>query len=265
MMKKLLIIFTFLIGGFFPALAQNGEKIIKPLMEGRFCSVWTRPAWKPMVEKKIFSSNLPVFTLQVAQVTNRPDQPLLRVISVKAQESSSKRLVSARIINGEDFLEAVYPQEGYRKLPLALNDREPALYRGMALQVENIKNLLIHGVEIEKSAFSQLFFSADIDVALAHANEEKPWIPVVVKFNVTPNSRLHNLPYFDTDDNYIFKRSLSADSISDVLVFLEIDGKRGWYKATLENNELVFRPALTRLFPVKDLVIHKLDVRNWRY
>ncbi|MCQ2410428.1 MAG: hypothetical protein MJ053_02685 [Elusimicrobiaceae bacterium] len=203
-------------------------------------------------------------TLTVAQIANLPGTPTVKVRQAGVFTVPAQGL-QAQVVNGDTFLGEVFPCEDCRYLPQVLNSEAPAFFRGMALRHPNeIKNLLTNGVEFEKSSYSQLFFSNDIDVALAYANVEKTLIPVVVKVEATPDLLLWRPPHRDVGDYYAFSRDIPAKFVSDVMVFLEVNGERNWYKATLESNELILIPARTQIFQIDDLFMPELDLSSWK-
>lgn len=195
-------------------------------------------------------------SVQLVRITNYAEKPFLRIYSATMMDSPNK-ILPAKVINGELFRQDVFPEPGLRRLPVALNDSSPALYRGMNLSIKHVKNLLINGIELDKSYFPQLYFSADIDIALASANEENLLLPVVVKVNVTPELQESYPPHLHEDDNYVFNQTIPVKYISDVLTFLEVAGERNWYKVTLTDGELLFNPVRTSIFPKRELIKHR--------
>ena len=214
-----------------------------------------------VVAQHTFPTTFPRPGVQLTQIINWSTKPLVRVESpfLMSEAPLVMKILPAQAINGEAFRQVVFPQQGYRNLPVALNDSSPALYRGMPLSLKDIKNLLINGLELERSSFPQLYFSADIDIALACANEENTLLPVVVKVNVTPELEMVRRPRLYEYDNYVFNGSIPSQFINRVLLLLDVNGERGWYEATLKGDELLFKPATTRLFKKEELIKHRFD------
>ncbi|MBR4682464.1 MAG: hypothetical protein IKP06_04090 [Elusimicrobiaceae bacterium] len=178
-------------------------------------------------------------------------------------------LLMAQLVNSDKFLNEVFPLQGLRYLPKTFTDGTPSLFRGMSLsRVEDLKNILQKGLERNKSIYSALYFSGNIDEALSSAINEGPAIPVLIKVEMTSRLlRRFRSPYHDVADNYVFTRDLPSPFLTKVVVFLEVDGKPGWYEAVLENDELIFIPAVTDFFRSDSLPIHQFDVPNvnsWR-
>ena len=193
------------------------------------------------------------------------------LVQADAPLSTMMQMIPARVLNGADFRKVVFPEDGLY-LPLALNDSKSALYRGMGLRIADIKNILIEGLKIDRSAYEVLFFSADASMA-AHLGNDRAvifsrggnlFIPVVVKVNVTPLLRLRRSLRHDIVDNYVFLRDIPARSVSDVMTFLEVNGEGAWYKAVLVDGELTFVPAPARLWKGSDLIIHQFGLlKGW--
>ena len=256
-MTKLIIIFA-LMASSLCAFAQGGE-VVERGLEAAFkggATVSTEQLLR-LVGRQAF----PRPGVQLAEIINWSTKPLVQVVSNQNITVPSMKMISAQAVNGEAFRRVVFPQLGVRNLPVELNDSAPALYRGMPLNLKDIKNLLKKGMELERSSFRQLYFSADIDVALACANEENLLLPVVVKVNVTPELEALHPPHLYEYDNYVFNGNIPAQFIKDgkVMVFLEVNGEPGWYKATLENDELLLKPTTTKLFQKSDLIKHRFD------
>lgn len=250
-LAKRIILFATLILFLTPICLAQKKGAVKAAVAGVKSEQLTR-----QVAQKLLPAVPQATNVQLVQIINYAEKPFLRIQPTKKMNSSGK-ILPAQVVNGELFRQEVFPAPGLRKLPNALNDSSPALYRGMNLQIKHIKNLLTNGLELEKSSFPQLYFSADIDIALASANEENFLLPVLVKVNVTPDLQVRYPPNLYEDDNYVFNQTIPAKYISDVMVFLEVDGDREWYKVTLEDDELLFNPASTQLFPKRELVKHR--------
>ncbi|MCQ2410429.1 MAG: hypothetical protein MJ053_02690 [Elusimicrobiaceae bacterium] len=69
-------------------------------------------------------------------------------------------------------------------------------------------------------------------------------LPVMVKIPVTRGLRIFNAPQSTGFANEVyFYENLRAKRISDMMVFLEVGGKPGWYKVVLSpEGEVVFIP-----------------------
>ena len=201
---------------------------------------------------------------RLVRLINMPEEPLLRVQLPQTVIPADNQILSARVVNGADFSESIFPQDDLIHLPLTLNDAQPALYRGLGLRIADIKDILTKGMGLDKSYYQRLFFSSEAKEAVFHADKEKVLIPVVVKVNVTPESQLWLSLRLCTNNTYAILQEIPARFISDVVAFFEVNGKGAWYKAVLVDGELTFIPAPTRLFERGDLIVHWFHVaRSW--
>ncbi len=231
-----------------------------------------------------FSANMPDNAqspkTQHIQITNLPGKPTVSVwlpqtavsnspvlsampeentVSMKLAQTnfSQSLLVPARILDRKEFHQSVFREHEFRHLPTSLNSEIPAVYRGMNLgSLKEIKNILVNGLQREKTYYQRLFFSADIDVAVFFANDEQS-VPVVVKVEVTSELEEFCPLIHDYDDNYTFSQDIPASFLTDVFTYIEIDGQGGWYKVILLNGELILKPVTTQDYRRNELIIHK--------
>ena len=223
-----------------PAFAQKGlgrvinggaKKIINPSAVAR--SAFRASPQFPLLGQKV-------------QIRNFPDNS--PVIIYTSPESR----VSAR---------ALLPDE-LRKLLLVSNklhapehfqENKRALYRGMVFnQLDDLKNLLQNGLEVKRSHYpGEIWTTPDPGVALGYAlpsswdyapDKFPTGLPVVVRILHTPYLFAQNQPDIFWQ-NRVFFRDIPARYISEADVLLEVNNKLGWYKATLEKEELVLRPV----------------------
>lgn len=245
MKKYLLFLLCVIIAS--PAFAQLGRGVSTGAKSVSLVETLRRAA-----AQKVLESSTPAIKA-VAPPQNFP----VRV----ALPQQTHSLLMAQLVNSDKFLDEVFPIQGLRYLPQTFTDGTPALFRGMSLsRVEDLKNILQKGLERNKSVYSVLFFSGNIDEALSYATEEGPAIPVVVKVEMTSQLMRHRPPYYDMADNYIFTRDLPSPFLTKVVAFLEVDGKPGWYEAVLENDEVVFLPAVADFIRSDRIAIHQFDV-----
>ena len=254
-MKKIIIIIVFILSGL-SVFAQRG-KAVQEGLEAAFKGGATVST--EAILRQVGRQTLPKPGFQLAEITNWSTKPLIHIMLPESPDIPPMKMIAAQAVNGEAFRQVVFPEPGLRELPDELNDHSPALYRGMPLNLKDIKNLLKKGMELERSSFRQLYFSADIDVALACANEENLLLPVVVKVRVTPELEMVRPPRLHEWDNYVFNGSIPAQHLDAVMVFLDANGTRGWHKVVLENDELLFKPVTSKLFSKEDLVIHRFN------
>ncbi len=259
-MKKLVVILLF-IGCISPAFAQwEGIAKVGAEAAGRgaeLTAAVTRKAAAAVQEAQASAFRL-------VRLINMPKEPLLRVQLPQTVISADDQIISARVLNGADFSEGIFPQDDLIHLPLTLNDAQPALYRGLGLKIADIKDILTKGMGLNKSYYQKLFFSSEAEEAVFYADKEEVLIPVVVKVNVTPESQLWPSLRLRANNTYTISQEIPARFISDMVAFLEVNGEGAWYKAVLVDGELTFVPAPTRLFETRDLIVHRFRVpREW--
>ena len=139
--------------------------------------------------------------------------------------------------------------------------RGPSFYRGMVLpDLQSLKQVLTKGLEWKKTNYNRIFASRYLAVALDHAYINPGPLPVLIRIPETNRLRFNNI--MDGDNwTVTFGRDIPADMLSDVMVFLKINGIPGWYKATLENEELVLTPVTTsRVFTFSELIKHDFQI-----
>lgn len=185
---------------------------------------------------------LTVKTLKIINLPTRPSVHLL--FDTPLPRKSSVRLVPPR---------QVYPllyKLGQRKMfvPRDIVNSTKALYRGMALKnIDELKNILTIGLEIQKSNFTKRIFAAcDPLTAILYAQpthlyDAKADWPVLIKIPITPALKQYAPVQFATTE--AFQKTIPASAISDVWVLLEVNQKADWYKAVLANEEILLFPA----------------------
>ena len=117
--------------------------------------------------------------------------------------------------------------------------RGPAFYRGMVLpDLPSLKNVLTKGLEWKKTSYNRIFASRYLSVALDHAYVNPGNLPVLVLIADTDKLLFSNV--IDTDmQDVAFGRDISADMLN-VMAFLKINGKPGWYDVRLQDDQLIF-------------------------
>ena len=268
MMKKLIFV-LWLVLGISPAFAQGNKVVQTGAKLATSGDIALRVA-RQVEKQAALHAVSAVPGMQLAQIANLPGQPFIH-IQLPKPVNTTARVLPARLLNGYDFYSELCPTPGLRFLPQTFNNGSPSLFRGLALKdVGDLKNILTNGLELKKTAYSRLYFSTDIDMALSfsqaptlpssQANEA--FIPVVVKVEVTPQLKRRRFLYHDDWENYVSMRNVPSRFLSEVVAFLEVDGKPGWYKAVLENDELVLRPAPADIIQSEKLIIHEFDFPN---
>lgn len=118
--------------------------------------------------------------------------------------------------------------------------RGPAFYRGMVLpDLQSLKQVLIKGLEWKKTNYNRIFASRYLSVALDHAYINPGPLPVLIQIPETDRLQFNNVM---GGDNWTvtFGRDIPADMLSDVMVFLKINGIPGWYDVKWQDDKLVF-------------------------
>ena len=196
-------------------------------------------------------------TPALAQITNWTGKPLVRVqqagnVSIPASDDLSP--VAVRVPDWQTTARYLFPEgrQGHKAhIPSAFEKRQgAAFYRGLSLRrLDELKNLLVNGMERDKvSAYFPGIFAADeAKMALGYAT---PWgalypsLPVIVRIPDTPELAAENIWEKKTPFSGVFRQDVKPRFISDVMVFLEVNGKPGWHKVMLVDEEMVFIPVL---------------------
>ena len=153
-------------------------------------------------------------------------------------------------------------------LPLVLNSEERAFYRGLHLNnLEAVKNILENGIELNevseetaRETGPKIYFSGYPRRVVRFSTKDDDahnWLPTVIRFELPSWYTVYEHKLLGGYKDYIVRQNIPARYVMDVMVFLEVNGKPDWYKATLENGELVFTPAPSRVFTDDELIIHK--------
>lgn len=200
---------------------------------------------------------------QMAAFINIPGKPRVLIEMPEAEPPKQPKLLSAQVLNGDEFRQGVFPQNRFRHLPTSLNSGMPALYRGMGLRLKEVENILRNGVQKEKSSFDRLYFSTDIDIAVSCADEENLSLPVIVKVGVTPELEKQHPFSHDADNNYTFLRDIPAEFVTNVFTYIKVNGKRDWYEMVLKDGQLTLKPTLTQDYRKGDLIIHKFGPQSF--
>ena len=182
----------------------------------------------------------------------------------KPLAANELRLLNGATITAHNFPAGIVSGQFYA--PVSLPSLAPVAYRGMTLQnLEELSYLLANGMEVSKVSYSmrgKIFFSGSMYVAGLFARHTQERLSVVVKFEVPQDIFLYY-----AQQSYYTQTDVPPTAIQEVFVFLEVQGKPGWYKATLENGELVFTPAPAKLYKQADLIEHTFEVPlekiNW--
>lgn len=193
------------------------------------------------------------------QITNMPGEP---TVKLGGAVDNAPAVLSARVLPSVDRWDIISPTDpvgaytGQIFLPKDILENKESFYRGMRLEkLDDVKNLLINGLEAHRTNYhGDIYASLMPSIALGHAIMAGENLSVLVQIPATDKLRSYAPEAFPTDDRYaakafqtgevcIFRRDVPASFISNIWVFLEVNGTPGWYKATLENGELIFTPV----------------------
>lgn len=199
-----------------------------------------------------------VSATRVAQITNWVSKPSIRVQQAANTETSlgSKEqaaAVAARVLDWDAAAQHLFPEGRYghkAHIPTLFGEQtESALYRGITIRrLDELKELLVKGMTRDRTAsyFAGIYAALDAKMALSYAT---PWgalypsLPVMVRIPNTPELSAENALEWRSHFDGVFRNDVTPRFISDVMVFLEVNGKPGWYKVVLADEELVFIPA----------------------
>ncbi len=239
---------------------------------------WKKPARTHVLRNKIQhqvrpSVPVPIPQAQHIKITNLPGEPLVKLggpLSA-ANNGVSTKYLKAHVFGSDTRASTLFPQGWLGNtlyVPSSWQYRDKNFwYRGMLLHhTEELKNILINGLELDKTRHAGIFASSEILTALLYAANDVPTfmaLPVLIRIPKTSQLSTPAMPC----GLALFSQDIPANFLTDVMVFLEVGGKPGWYKVTLENGELVFTPVSSRIFADDELIEHKLDIpkenRDW--
>jgi len=256
-MKKLWV-FIFILWSVIPAFAQWEEKLLPPAERGV----------GEVLEREIIShrvtavDNLQASTVQLLDIALFKDKTLVPLVA-DAKDLQEVSLPAALLRETLPVVPAsvLFPEELHRDIvapfqvymPAIFVHAKPSVYRGMKFSsISELKNILINGMELSKSNYvGEIYTSPFVEVALNYAVPIAPdkWegefqieLPVLVRMELTDKIWQENAPdQFDIE--WVFRKNIPAEMISDVMVFLEINRTPGWYKVVLKDNKVVLLPV----------------------
>ena len=199
------------------------------------------------------------------QITNLPGEP---TVKLGRATDDMPAMLSARLLTGEENFHLIFPdmpRYSVHYLPSSLNTEEEVGYRGLKLyNLESVKNILENGLEWKRGGYNgKIFFTGNLNRVTDFVTEhtDRNLLPTIVKFNLPEDRRfMYTRVSLFNVDYYLWLENIWSYYIQDVMVFLEVNGKPGWYKATLENGELVFTPVPSRVFNTKEFIIHNFEI-----
>lgn len=141
-------------------------------------------------------------------------------------------------------------QELAQALPMDKMSAAFPLFRGMTLNsLEEVKNVLTNGLELDKSGFQSIYFASNLrggtdgsSPLFFASSPNNPTIPVLVVRNSGEGGAVSSAHNYTTFDHDVSKEGLS------VFAYLQHEGKAGWYQMTLqEDGNLLAVPVETYL------------------
>ena len=208
-----------------------------------------------LAKNGVASSLVPV------QITNLPAaiSATQAWVAVPTSEiPAAAQALSARVLPVDELRQAVSNDRKMKLyVPSALISGKYTLYRGLRLQnTDELQNILTHGMEIDKTHHHTVFVSPNISVALGYmfphqtarllGTFEEEALPVMIKIPVTQQLLRENSPQKPQEEfggRRVFYQDVPAEQISDVFVFLEVNNQLRWYKAVVEQGQLIFIPV----------------------
>ena len=235
--------------GAFPSLAQEGKLIKAGVEKGIVLAeqVGREAAKAQLASPKMFALN---FVNMPATVT---------ALSVQTQLMlHPKELTALQLSPENNTVQAeFFPTKHLdRRMPefddlelygvMGFRSQGPSVYRGVVLKdLQELENLLICGMEIDKTGYDGIFTSRYLSVALDYAHRQYGNIPTLVQVPVTDFLLTRRMRGDMMED--VFNMDIPAYMISNVMVFVKINGKPGWYDVKLQEDKLIF--SKTALWP----------------
>lgn len=228
-----------------PAFAQKGL--------GRLVNGGAKGLVNPAaVERSAFRASP---FLQPIKITNLPSGSALNntklVWTGNTALGVTQQSLSARLLDGPSLHALVFPQQEQMWVPLALAQNESSsVYRGITLSnLAELKNVLTNGLEANRGFYSgQVFTTPSLRIALNYAlpskydvfAAQKGEFKIPVLLNIRLTQQIEQLPSGTMGLSRIFYQNIPSSALTDVMVFLEMGGKPGWYKAELKDGDIGF-------------------------
>lgn len=184
------------------------------------------------------------------ETANHPFVP--SVVVVPPQEVSKLTILPGNIVQGT----ALSTKYFNRHMPefddldlyslVAFRENGASLYRGMVLRdLYDLKNILINGLEVNKTRYDRIFTTPYLSAALDYAANNYGYFPVIVQLPET--NELLSRPHRRTIDEIFLYGDIAPEHISHVMVFMKIGEKPGWYDVVWQEDKLVFSHVPTDL------------------
>ena len=188
------------------------------------------------------------------------------ILSTQIDRQVTNALCKPHLLSTAESKKILFPQSDTKRLfyvPVSFNTQEIAVYRGFSLSnLDELENIVKNGLELDKienRAEYAIFTSHRLETALHYSiprSYKKAIIPVIVKIPVT--QQYQPLGY---NGHFVFITNVPAKYISEIMAFLEIDGKSMWYKVEWQQNKMILTPALSKYFASHELMIHYFNAQ----
>lgn len=242
-MKKLVLLLVICISTV-PAFAQwTAGRLARAAYNAEKGAVISTEGISQQVSRAVrLSRPLPT---QYVRISNLPKSPILPLRPLDEPVAGQPTVLPARMLEPIELRRAIFPSTNVY-IPASFGRSDKMLYRGLILtNVRDLKRLLKKGMEMKKShyrgeIFSTSLFTVALDYAMPHmswsphAAKGETVMPVVVKIPLTKQLILENRPDV-FGHQYIFSQDVLPTQISDVMLFLEVNGKASWYRVELED------------------------------
>ena len=245
-MKKLIIVFTFAVLSV-GAFAQEG-KIIKTGAEAlRGGTALAEQVGRQVAKAQVtLPLSLPLQFINLPSATDI-SLPLPSQLLIRTEEAQKLNIApQLQTVQAEFFphrqLSRHMKEFDDVELYAAVGS-ELVLYRGMVLQnLQDLKDVLINGLVLDKTRHELIHVSSYLSVALDHAYVNYGHLPAVVQ--ISSSERLLSTCVKKDMMEMAFRRDIPPDMISNVMVFLKINGQPGWYNVKWKGDKIVFSPTL---------------------
>ncbi len=208
------------------------------------------------VERAVFSSK------PLIQINRLMGNPTARLLSAAEKGSVTAtlnipgtNLIPARTLEPDELRKVLTPRfQTY--VPSPFIQAENSVYRGMKLnELSELKKILEHGLKMNKSLYAgKIFASPTYEVAINYAipriwdrwgDQQLTDLPVMVRISSAGKNKPE--PFAG---QLVFRRDVPADQLADVMIFLEVNGTPGWYRATLNEGEVGLTEVASQYVPV---------------
>ncbi len=259
------IIFSFILFCAQGSFAQE-EKVMAGLTKASKSPTYLSSQALRRIRQAMLSNAVGPLIPLTAQATSLPDRPLVTVkmvavpglANMKPKALDLPSYLSVSFPNGQEVTRKVFSDHWTRlQTPVSFNVDEDVLYRGMRLNtLDELKHILTEGLEVKKTRYPGIFFTSVLADAVGYSCALHGKMSVVVRVPVSSDMTGTFKRYWANE--FLFPQDVSADKISDVVVFMETEGIYNWYKVTLEHGELVFELVPNRIFKKEQLIVRDL-------